>query len=68
MLPEDRRAALKKIDPSNYGIYDAEVKLFLQYFDDMERVKELADCTSLVLSATKRAASTTSCAPRSPSG
>ena len=26
---------------SNYGIYDAEVKLFLQYFEDMERVKEL---------------------------
>ena len=30
-----------KVDPSNYGIYDAEVKLFLQYFEDMERVKEL---------------------------
>jgi len=39
-LPE-RRAALKQIDPSNYGLYEAEVKLFLQYFDDMERVKEL---------------------------
>ena len=41
MSPEERRAALKKVDPSNYGIYDAEVKLFLQYFEDMERVKEL---------------------------
>ena len=38
---EERREALKKVDPSNYGIYDAEVKLFLQYFEDMERVKEL---------------------------
>jgi preprotein translocase subunit SecA len=41
MTLEERRAALKKIDPSNYGLYDAEVKLFLGYFDDMERVKEL---------------------------
>ena len=41
MIHEERRAALKQVDPSNYGIYEAEVKLFLQYFDDMERVKEL---------------------------
>ena len=41
MSQEERREALKKVDPSNYGIYDAEVKLFLQYFEDMERVKEL---------------------------
>jgi preprotein translocase subunit SecA len=41
MTQEERREALKKVDPSNYGIYDAEVKLFLQYFEDMERVKEL---------------------------
>jgi preprotein translocase subunit SecA len=41
MTHEERRAALKKVDPSNYGIYAAEVKLFLQYFIDMERVKEL---------------------------
>jgi preprotein translocase subunit SecA len=41
MTPEERRAALKDVDPSNYGIYEAEVRLFLQYFDDMERVKEL---------------------------
>ena len=38
MIQEERRAALKNVDPSNYGIYDAEVKLFLQYFEDMERV------------------------------
>ena len=41
MTQEERREALKSVDPSNYGIYDAEVKLFLQYFKDMERVKEL---------------------------
>ena len=41
MTHEERRAALKEVDPSNYGIYAAEVKLFLQHFDDMERVKEL---------------------------
>ncbi len=41
MTLEERRQALLKVDPSNYGIYDAEVKLFLQYFVDMERVKEL---------------------------
>jgi preprotein translocase subunit SecA len=41
MTLEERRQALLKVDPSNYGIYDAEVKLFLQYFEDMESVKEL---------------------------
>jgi preprotein translocase subunit SecA len=41
MTHEERRLKLKEIAPSNYGIYDAEVKLFLQYFVDMERVKEL---------------------------
>jgi len=41
MTPEERRQALKNVDPSNYGLYDAEVKLFLGYFEDMERVKEL---------------------------
>ncbi|HUG34258.1 MAG TPA: hypothetical protein VMJ90_05775 [Anaerolineales bacterium] len=38
---EERRLALQNTDPANFGIYDAEVKLFLQYFEDMERVKEL---------------------------
>jgi preprotein translocase subunit SecA len=41
MTQEERRESLKRVDPSNYGIYDSEVKLFLQYFEDMERVKEL---------------------------
>ncbi len=38
---EERRQALLKADPEVYGIYDGEVKHFLQYFDDMERVKAL---------------------------
>jgi preprotein translocase subunit SecA len=41
MTQEERREALKNVDPSDYSIYDAEVNLFLQYFEDMERVKEL---------------------------
>jgi len=41
MTLEERRQAILKIDPSEFGIYDAEVKLFLQYFEDMERVKAL---------------------------
>ena len=41
MTLEERRQALLKVDPVNFGIYDAEVKLFLQYFEDMEKVKEL---------------------------
>jgi preprotein translocase subunit SecA len=38
---EERRQALQKVDPSQYGLYEAEVKHFLQYFEDMERVKQL---------------------------
>ncbi len=30
-----------KVDPGQYGLYEGEVKLFLQYFEDMERVKQL---------------------------
>ena len=41
MSLEERRVALQQVDPSNFGIYEAEVKLFLQYFEDMERVKKL---------------------------
>ncbi len=41
MTTEERRQALKNVDPSNYGLYDAEVKHFLGYFENMERVKEL---------------------------
>jgi preprotein translocase subunit SecA len=38
---EERRQALQKVDPSQYGLHEAEVKHFLQYFEDMERVKQL---------------------------
>jgi preprotein translocase subunit SecA len=38
---EGRRQALRKANPEAFGIYDGEVKHFLQYFDDMERVKAL---------------------------
>ncbi len=38
---EERRQALQKVDPSLYGLYESEVKLFLQYFEDMERVRQL---------------------------
>ena len=41
MTQEERRQALKNVDPSNYGLYDAEVKHFLEYFENMGRVKEL---------------------------
>jgi preprotein translocase subunit SecA len=41
MLMEDRRQALLKVDPGQYGVYQGEVEHFLQYFDDMERVKAL---------------------------
>jgi preprotein translocase subunit SecA len=41
MSLEERRQALLKVDPEQYGLYEGEVKLFLQYFEDMQRVREL---------------------------
>ncbi|GAB4542466.1 MAG: hypothetical protein Fur002_12810 [Anaerolineales bacterium] len=41
MTLEERRQALLKLDSSQHGIYGADVKTFLQYFDNMERVKLL---------------------------
>jgi preprotein translocase subunit SecA len=38
---EERRQALNEMDPSEYGIYDAEVKYFLHYMEDMEQVRSL---------------------------
>ena len=38
---EERRQALMKVDSDQFGLYEGEVKLFLQYFEDMERVKQL---------------------------
>jgi preprotein translocase subunit SecA len=39
MSLQERLEALQKIDPAVFSIYDAEVKHFLQYFEDMERVR-----------------------------
>ncbi len=36
---EERRQALLKMDSSQYGIYETEVRFFLQYFEEMEHVK-----------------------------
>ena len=41
MTQEERRVALQQVDPSTFGIYEAELQLFLQYFEDMASVKEL---------------------------
>jgi preprotein translocase subunit SecA len=41
MSLQERREALQNADPALFGIYDAEVKHFLQYFEDMERVRTL---------------------------
>jgi len=41
MTLEERRQALLKLDESQYGIYGADLKTFLLYFDNMERVKQL---------------------------
>jgi len=45
MTLQERRRALQNLDPAAPGIYktkyEAEVRYFLQYFEDMERVREL---------------------------
>jgi preprotein translocase subunit SecA len=38
---QERREALQKVDPALYGIYETEAKYFLNFFDEMERVREL---------------------------
>jgi preprotein translocase subunit SecA len=38
---EERRQALLKVSPEDYGIYEESVTTFLQYVDDMRRVREL---------------------------
>ena len=68
MTLEERRQALLKVDPSQYGIYDTEVKLFLQYFEDMASVKELGGLHVIGSERHERAALTTSARPRRPPG
>jgi preprotein translocase subunit SecA len=41
MTMEQRRQAIKTLDPASFGIYGAEVQYFLQQMDDMESVKSL---------------------------
>ena len=41
MSLEERRQALLKLDATSFGIYESEIKFFLQYFDDMEKVRAL---------------------------
>ncbi len=41
MTNEERLAALEKIPPEHYGIYEEAVQAFRQYMQDMERVREL---------------------------
>jgi preprotein translocase subunit SecA len=41
MSLEKRRQALLKLDAASFGIYESEIKFFLQYFEDMEKVRSL---------------------------
>ncbi len=41
MRHEERRQALESLTPEQVGIYEADIARFLQYMQDMERVKEL---------------------------
>ena len=40
-LNEQRQLLLERGDELDYGIYDAEVQLFLQYFEEMEHVRNV---------------------------
>ena len=39
MSMEEIRTAILKMDPNEYGIYDAEIHFFLQHMEDMEEVR-----------------------------
>ncbi len=41
MTMDQRLAALRPVSLDDYGIYEAEIKAFFQYIDDMRRVREL---------------------------
>lgn len=41
MTNEERRKTLQALTPDQYGIYDESVKTFLDYFTNMEKVREL---------------------------
>ena len=41
MSLEELHDALSKLDPAEYGIYDAEIQFFFQHIEDMEKVRSL---------------------------
>ncbi len=41
MSLQDRMQALQTIDPADYGIYETNVNEFIQYIQNMQRVREL---------------------------
>jgi len=41
MSLEERRQALERMDPAEYGIYETEVQYFLKHIEDMQRVRDL---------------------------
>jgi preprotein translocase subunit SecA len=41
MAMDERRQALLKLDSDDYGIYETEINHYLNYMDDMERVRAL---------------------------
>ncbi|MFH2040317.1 MAG: hypothetical protein ABIJ65_12880, partial [Chloroflexota bacterium] len=41
MSLEERRQELLKLDAASFGIYETEINYFLQYFEDMEKVRSL---------------------------
>jgi preprotein translocase subunit SecA len=41
MSLEDRRQALQRLTPDDYGIYEADVSQFIKYIEDMESVRSL---------------------------
>ncbi len=41
MTMAERKAALLELSPSQYGIYDSEIKYFLQNMQEMDQVREL---------------------------
>ena len=41
MNMEERRQALLQLSPADYGIYESEIKYYLQHMEDMEKVRRL---------------------------
>jgi preprotein translocase subunit SecA len=41
MTHEERRQALEKLDPADYGIYESEIQYFFKYMNEMENVRAL---------------------------